>query len=197
MSPSTRSIAVALSALAVATACGSNDVTDPSGTHAAPPPAASLTAGIKGAVLATARSATAQYHRIEVATAEGYTFVAPCHYSAAGLGGRGAIRRNPAITDGVLDASRPEILFYEPQADGSMRLVGIGFIVLAAPWDAAHAQPPTLEGQPFIDRRVVVPGGPPPHYALWVSLWRHNPAGMFAPFNPNVSCEFATSAIAE
>jgi len=52
-------------------------------------------------------------------------------------------------------------------------------------------------GQAFIDRRTVVPGGPPPHYALWVSLWRHNPAGMFAPFNPNVTCEFATSTIAE
>jgi hypothetical protein len=31
-----------------------------------------------------------------------------------------AIRRNPAITDGVHDPSHPEILFYEPAGDGSM-----------------------------------------------------------------------------
>ena len=28
----------------------------------------------------------------------------------------------------------------------------------------------------------------PPHYDLHVWVWQANPAGIFAPFNPNVSC---------
>lgn len=195
MSRSMRSTILPLASV-LAIGCGRETVTDP-GVRGATPRNVSTAAENTGAVLAAARGGTARYHRIDVAAAEGYTFAAPCHYSAAGLGGRGEIRRSPALTDGVLDPARPEILFYEPQADGSMRLVGLGFFVLAAPWDAAHSQPPTLDGQAFIDRRVVVPGGPPPHYVLFVSLWRHNPAGMFARFNANVTCEFATSTIAE
>lgn len=34
-----------------------------------------------------------------------------------------------------------------------------------------------------------VPGSTPAeHYELHVWLWRNNPLGMFAPYNPKVSC---------
>ena len=47
---------------------------------------------------------------------------------------------------------------------------------------------PSLFGQPFDGP---MPGhfpGQPDHYDLHVWLWRFNPAGMFAQFNPRVSC---------
>jgi hypothetical protein len=31
--------------------------------------------------------------------------------------------------------------------------------------------------------------GQPPHYDLHVWIWKANPSGIFAPFNPKVSCE--------
>jgi hypothetical protein len=43
------------------------------------------------------------------------------------------------------------------------------------------------------------PGEPPPRiegagiWALHVWLWKHNPSGMFADWNPNVTCKYAGS----
>lgn len=153
----------------------------------------------EGALLAEIRRSTARYHRVEAAIADGYTFIAPCHYSAAG--GKGYHYRKPALTDGVLDPAQPEILLYEPQANGTLKLVGVVFLIVSggpSGWDATHSTPPTLGDQPFIDRRAPGSLGPPfPNYALFVSVWRHNPDGMYAQYNPTVSCEFAAVSVLE
>ena len=150
----------------------------------------------EGALIAEIRQGTAPYHRVDAAIADGYTFIAPCHYSAAG--GKGYNYRKVALTDGVLDPAQPEILLYEPQEDGKMKLVGVVFVVVAGLWDATHTAAPTLAGQPFLDRRAPGSLGPPfPNYALYVSVWRHNPDGMYAQYNPNVSCEFAAATVRE
>ena len=42
--------------------------------------------------------------------------------------------------DGKLDATRPEIVIYEPQPNGSLKLIGADYLVLAEAWDAKARQ---------------------------------------------------------
>lgn len=146
-----------------------------------------------GAVFATVRSATAKYHRVDIAIADGYLPDTPCMFSTAGA--RGHLYTNRPLIDGVVDASRPELLLYEPTKNGELRLVGVAFLVVAAAWDAANSTLPTLGGQEFMDRRLPPTGAPFPNYILFAWVWRHNPDGLHAPFNPQVSCEYAAASI--
>ena len=90
---------------------------------------------------------------------------------------------------GQMDPSRPDILLYAPGPGGVRQLVGIEFFQADADQNlATTSDRPTLFGQPFDGP---MPGhfpGQPIHYDLHVWLWRHNPAGMFAAFNPALSC---------
>jgi hypothetical protein len=95
------------------------------------------------------------------------------------------------------DFRRPAILIYEPQADGSMRLVAVENLVFARAWHAAgHTAPPTYQGVAY-DRMVDDPATGideahmfEPHYDRHVWLYRDNPNGVFAMFNPSVDCRF-------
>lgn len=157
-------------------------------------PAASVaSAETSGAALAEVRSATARYHKVEFAIADGYVPDTPCMYSTAGA--RGHIYPKRSLIDGVVDAAQPELLLYEPTKNGELALVGVAFLVVAAAWDASNSTPPTLGGQQFIDRRLPPTGAPFPNYILFAWVWRHNPDGMHAPYNPQVSCEFAVNSI--
>jgi hypothetical protein len=160
-----------------ATACGD------AGTPLAPEaPTASLAAAAaqENHILAEIRSATARFHRVEVALAEGYVPVSPCVQSP--MGGMGYHYRNNALVDGVVAPSRPEMLLYEPQKNGKLELIGVEFVIPPSLW--AGSGPPQLGDQTF--------GNDPfGNYALHVWVWRHNPNGMYADFNPRVSCEHA------
>lgn len=141
-------------------------------------------------IVAEIRRSTARFHRIDVALAEGYAQASPCVSSPAG--GMGHHYDKRPLVDGRVDPSNPEVLLYEPQADGSLRLVAVEFIVPAAAWDPLHDSPPMLGNRTFDDGRAMNIGGPPfPHYQLHVWLWRNNPEGMYARFNPTVGCEHA------
>jgi hypothetical protein len=93
------------------------------------------------------------------------------------------------------DFRKPSILIYEPQKDGSLQLVAVENLVFAAAWRAAgHAEPPTFHGVPY-DSMKDDPRTPldeahmfEPHFDRHVWIYRENPAGVFAPFNPAVSC---------
>ena len=52
------------------------------------------------------------------------------------------------VGDGVLDAAHPEALLYEAR-DGTLRLLGVEYIVMAEAWDANNQAPPVLLGQMF------------------------------------------------
>ena len=104
---------------------------------------------------------------------------------------------NPRV-DGTgthADFNQPAILIYEPQADGSLALVAVENLVFIKAWEAAgNKAPPSFHGKAF-DRMADDPATPAdeahmfePHYDLHVWLYRDNPNGMFAQFNPNVSC---------
>ena len=150
--------------------------------------------------LAALRDTTDEFHDVNVALARGYRpSAAGCeshgdegamgiHYGHAAL--LGVVRgSNPTRgTDPVIDPLKPEVIIYEPQPDGSRRLVAVEFVVYRAAWDSVNSQPPTFAGVPFDLLEGAAAHGHADHYELHVWLWRHNPSGMFAPWNPKVSC---------
>jgi len=98
-----------------------------------------------------------------------------------------------------LDFLAPGILIYEPQADGSLQLVAVENLAFAAAWKAAgHSAPPSFHGVAynFMENDPATPADEAhmfePHYDRHVWIYRDNPNGVFAPFNPNVSCAHHT-----
>lgn len=186
--------------LAVLTACSdAAELVSPAAAVAAKPEWAGDAS--LSQTLAAARAATAQFHDIEVAVAAGYALGSPCesraegamghHYPNRSLLGIRGVRGTPPLVwgdDAVIDLRQPEVLLYEPQADGSKRLVAVEYVVFAAAWDAVNSEPPTFAGVPFEYKEGVEAHGFEPHYELHVWVWRHNPLGMFYAWNPNVSC---------
>lgn len=93
------------------------------------------------------------------------------------------------------DFHKPSILLYEPQADGSLELVGVENLVFAAAWKAAgNDAPPSFHGVAY-DTMIDDPTTAideahnfEPHHDRHVWLYRENPNGVFTPFNPRVTC---------
>jgi hypothetical protein len=94
------------------------------------------------------------------------------------------------------DFLKPSILIYEPQADGSLALVAIENLVFKAAWEqAGNSKPPSYQGVPY-DTMIDDPATAideahmfEPHYDRHVWLYRDNPNGIFAQFNPNATCK--------
>ncbi|WP_373493505.1 hypothetical protein [Aquiflexum sp.] len=142
--------------------------------------------------VADIRAGTAKYHRVEVAESAGYELASPC-VTRPGLGAMGFHYVNFSLIDTNIDPRNPEVLLFEPQKNGILRLVAVEFIVPAIPWHETHDDddPPTLEGQVFDDHRDFTKGGPRyPHYQLHVWVWKHNPVSIFTPYNPDVTCDY-------
>lgn len=130
--------------------------------------------------LATLRRATARYHRVEAAIADGFVQILPCmeHPTEGGLGIPYARLDR---FDATIDLSEPEILFYEPRRNGKLRLVGAEPVVPIALWGD---DPPSMFGHEFHrnDEHGL--------YGLHMWVWKHNPEGTFSFWNPSVSCAF-------
>ena len=101
------------------------------------------------------------------------------------------------------DFRKPSILIYEPRPDGSLELVAVENLVFRWAWhQAGHAAPPTFHGVSYEmmadDPRTKVDEAHmfEPHYDLHFWVFRDNPNGRFAPFNPNVSCAAQMPAMA-
>jgi len=162
------------------------------------------------------RVATERFRDVKVAQAEGYVrdpmnicdtadmMGRPASLGAMGihffrpdlLGIKGP--PNPRVDgDGThTDFRKPAILIYEPQRDGSLKLVAVENLVFQRSWHAAgNAKPPSFHGVEYdtmqddpatkIDEAHMFE----PHYDRHVWLYRDNPNGIFAPFNPKVSCK--------
>ena len=142
----------------------------------------------------TVRQATAQFK--DVRNAKGYALLHGC-VSGQQDGAMGIHFANASLVgDGALDAQHPEALLYEP-SNGKLQLVAVEYVVIADAWNANHQAPPVLMGQLF--NYVGAPNryGLPAFYELHVWAWKSNPSGMFADWNPHVSCEqFAGDAMA-
>jgi hypothetical protein len=90
----------------------------------------------------------------------------------------------------VLDPAQPQALIYEPNADGTMRLVGVEFIVLESVWalNNPNGGVPALDGN--LMNYVAAPNryGLPAFYELHVWAWQNNPQGSYADWNTQVTC---------
>ena len=143
------------------------------------------------ALVDAVRQATAGYKEAEAAQAAGYGLFHGCVSGPQG-GAMGIHFVNgDVVGDGEVDASRPEALLYEAKG-GKMRLLGVEYVVIADAWNANHKAPPVLMGQLF--NYVSSPNryGLPAFYELHVWAWQKNPSGVFADWNPQVSCEAYT-----
>lgn len=148
-----------------------------------------------GSLVEAVRKATANYKDIQAAEAAGYGLFHAC-VSGPQEGAMGVHYVNgDLVSDGKVDASRPEALMYEYK-DGRYQLVGVEYVVLAEDWNAANETPPTLNGQLFSLTGAPNRYGIPAFYALHVWAWKDNPNGMFADWNPRVTCEQYTGGAA-
>jgi hypothetical protein len=132
------------------------------------------------------RTMTAGYTDLAAAQAQGYTeAITPCWYHRD-HGGQGVHYARTDLIDGAVSLNEPEIVMYEPLADGSQQFLAIEYIV---PFDAwQQDSPPELLGREFMrNERLGL-------YVLHVWLGKDNPSGMFADWNPNVSCAHATQS---
>jgi hypothetical protein len=161
------------------------------------------------------RAATERFRDVNVALAEGYvrdpmdecvtaaSIGYPSHEGAMGihyvrmdlLGIKGPPNPRVSGASTYTDFNKPSVLIYEPKADGSLELVAVENLVFTKAWDAAgNKKRPTFQGVPYNymadDPATKIDEGHmfEPHYDLHVWLYRDNPAGVFAQFNPDVSC---------
>jgi hypothetical protein len=130
--------------------------------------------------LAGLRAALAPFHRFEAATAAGYNAqITPC-MELAGAGGMGFHYGDTRLIDAKVEEFAPELLLYEPQKNGRLRLVAVEYIV---PFDAwTQPEPPSLHGLTFHANNTFKV------WALHAWVWQHNPAGLFTDWNPRISC---------
>ncbi len=157
--------------------------------HAASSNAKQLTIA-QGELLQAVRESTARFKDVSVAEAEGYSLLFGC-VTGPDSGAMGLHYVNMALVgSGVVDATKPQIVIYEPQRDGRLQLIGADFLVLADQWDKAHPGQgaPQLMGQLYHYFESPNRFGLPPFYTLHVWAWKPNPNGAFVNWHPNVSC---------
>lgn len=162
------------------------------------------------------RAATAKYQDVKVALADGYIPAPPGDCVTAEMegmpkemGAMGIHYIHPAMlkitatepeVDGAsthTDFTKPSVLIYEPQADGSLELVAAENLVFEAAWKAAgNDAPPQFGGRQY-DHMVDDPATPvheahhfKPHYDQHVYFRKHDRVDdQLKPFTTKVTCE--------
>jgi hypothetical protein len=141
------------------------------------------------ALVKVVRASTERFKDVKVAMAEGYALQFGC-VSGPDEGAMGLHYVNGNIVNsGVIDPTRPQIVIYEAMPDGSLKLIGADFLVIADAWNKSHSGPPELMGQFFHLFEAPNRFGLPAFYTLHVWAWKQNPKGAFVNWHPNVSCE--------
>lgn len=142
-----------------------------------------------GALVQVVRDATQQFKDVSVAQAAGYALMFGC-VSGDDNGAMGLHYVNATLLNsGVIDVTRPQIVIYEPQPNGSLKLIGADYLVFADAWNQTHDGPPQLMGQLFHLFDAPNRFNLPAFYTLHVWAWKDNPNGAFVNWHPNVSCE--------
>jgi hypothetical protein len=135
-------------------------------------------AGVDRDVL-TIRRATAKFKTTDSAEAAGYQRVTGCVENQP-QGAMGYHFQNNALLDTTLDPEHPEVLVYEKLPDGAFQLNGVEFLVPIAAWKST--EPPRILGQ------ALTKADPIGLWFLHVWIWKPDPKGLFAPWNPDVKC---------
>ena len=127
------------------------------------------------------RDATARFHDLDTAVTAGYARDVEQCIAHPPHGAMGFHHVNRGYVDTRIEVERPEILTYERGADGRRVLTGAEFIIPYRLWPA-DSTPPTAFGQNLRhanDLRL---------WYLHVWVWKENPSGLFADWNPTVRC---------
>ncbi|HEU4540820.1 MAG TPA: hypothetical protein VFR23_06795 [Jiangellaceae bacterium] len=135
------------------------------------------------------REATSRYRDPDVAIADGYLPTDVCGEDPE-LGGMGYHYVNPKfVADLVIDPTLPEVLVYATDHHGRLRLVAIEYVTADTDGDlGTDDDRPSLFGHPFDGPMEGHEPGQPVHYDIHAWVWKHNPAGELAQFNPDVRC---------
>lgn len=165
-------------------------------------------------MLEEVREATEPYRDVEVALADGYVrdpmdmCVTPemeglprqlggmgIHFFRPDLLGITEVEPRVRGTGTHTDFRRPGVLIYEPRPDGGLELVAVENVVFREGWEAAGRNgPPEFHGYQYyhmVDNprtEADEAHGFGEHYELHLWLHRENPTGLFAQFNPEVTC---------
>ena len=155
--------------------------------------AAATAASAHAATLDQVRRATAPYRQLNVAKAAGFGLLkdaAGIHcISEPGMGAMGVHYVNgDLVGDDTVNALHPEAMVYQPIPGHPLRLVAVEYVVFKAAWAKTHTGRPHLFGQTFMLSPAGNRFGLPAFYSLHAWIWKHNPAGMFEMWNPNVTC---------
>lgn len=121
--------------------------------------------------LQAVKAATAKYHDIKKALADGYidiNVVVP---------NMGHHFLNPAYLDGQFDPTKPELLVYELTDNGHYKLVAVEYGV-PLNFDMPEGFPGSYD--------IWEPNAGAGIWTLHAWIWKKNPNGVFAAFNPDV-----------
>lgn len=139
--------------------------------------------------LARLRQVTAGYQTFQTASDAGWsTQITGCMVDPGGTGGMGFHYGNTQFIDGSAQVDRPQLLLYEPEKNGKLRLVAVEYIIPYT-FIPRSAEPPVLFNQKF--KQVDAFG----LWGLHAWVWKENPSGIFADWNPNVNCEHTTQTV--
>ncbi|MEP6666217.1 MAG: hypothetical protein ABJA81_07210 [Nocardioidaceae bacterium] len=145
--------------------------------------------------VAAARDATRRFRSFRTAKHHGYGLFKDADGIACiampGMGAMGIHFVNGSLVGTPnVQLKHPEALVYARE-NGHRRLVALEYVVLRKAWNKEHgrnAPRPRLYGQRFNFAPAGNRFGLPPFYSLHAWIWKHNPAGRFAMFNPAVHC---------
>jgi hypothetical protein len=144
--------------------------------------------------LALLRLVTARFHDLDAAQEAGYELgwvngagnriITGCvaHPTAGAMGYH---YFNPELMDDLdVNVLQPEVLVYAPGPRGRLRLVAVEWVARGPNTNPPGvSEPPTVLGMPM---HILVPAVG--FYIKHAWVWRSNPAGMFADWNPRVTC---------
>jgi hypothetical protein len=106
-----------------------------------------------------------------------------------GAGGMGFHYGNVGLINGTASVDKPQLLLYEPEQNGRLRLVAVEYIIPYS-FVPRSADPPVLFNQKFAQVDA---------FQLWglhAWVWKENPSGIFAPWNPTVNCAHTSQVMA-
>ena len=123
--------------------------------------------------LETVRQAASRFFDVQVALDEGYIDIEVV------IPHMGRHLLKPQLLDAHFELTQPELLVYEPDCDGSLRLVAVEY---AVPTSLASKPPQGFIGDSdvwFNDTGFKL-------WTLHAWVYDFNPAGVFEPFNPRL-----------
>lgn len=139
--------------------------------------------------LAAVRAVTAKYHNVSAALADQYQLgylgaVTGCVSNPAGAMGYHYFNKEK-MEDPAIIATDPEVLVYHTGDDGRLELGAVEWVVPKPLWD----QQPGNSAAPVVFGTLLHVLNPVLNwYVAHAWIWTHNPAGMFADWNPDVHC---------